>query len=187
MQLLTISQTSKYSNLDQETIIKLIDEGKIKADESVGGHRRVSREEIEKYMKENNIPIPDKIPEDNRKKILIADDDKIVVETIVQFLEEDKHGYELISAADGFEAQSQIKHFRPDLLILDIMMPDINGYEVCKKLKSDDETKDIKIVVLSAYLDDENYEKMKEYGADACFSKPLPLAKLGDEIAALLF
>ena len=120
-------------------------------------------------------------------KILIVDDDKIVVETIVMSLEEDEHGYELISAADGFEAQAQIKHFKPDLLILDIMMPDINRYEVCRKIKSDQETKDTKIIVLSAYLDDESYKKMKEYGADACFSKPLPLPELRAQVAKLLF
>ena len=102
------------------------------------------------------MTVPDKSPENERKKILVVDDDKIVVETIVQSLEEDEHGYELISAADGFEAQAQIKHFNPDLLLLDIMMPDINGYEVCKKIKTEKETKHIKIIVLSAYLDDDN-------------------------------
>src|SRR4030065_154170 len=77
-------------------------------------------------------------------------------------------------------------HFKPDLLILDIMMPDINGYEVCQKVKSNPETKDTKIIVLSAYLDDEAFKQMKEYGADACFSKPLPLEQLKIEVAKLL-
>jgi len=108
------------------------------------------------------------------------------VETIVQSLEEDEYGYELISASDGFEAGIQVSHFKPDLIILDIMMPDINGYEVCKRIKMDPETKDTKIVVLSAYLDEEGYGKMKEYGADACFSKPLPLPQLKEEVAKLL-
>ena len=117
---------------------------------------------------------------------MVVDDDKIIVETIVQSLEEDEHGYELISAADGFEAGIQTSHFKPDLIILDIMMPDINGYEVCKKIKSNPETKHIKIIVLSAYLDDENYKQMEEYGADACFSKPLPLPELKQQVAKLL-
>ena len=119
-------------------------------------------------------------------KILVVDDDRIIVETIVQALEEDEYGYEMISAADGFEAGLQINHFKPHLLILDIMMPDINGYEVCQKIKSNPETRDTKIVVLSAYLDDEAFKQMKEYGADACFSKPLPLEQLKFEVAKLL-
>jgi len=65
-------------------------------------------------------------------------------------------------------------------------MPDINGYEVCKKIKSAPETRHIKIIVLSAYLDEENYKEMKEYGADACFSKPLPLPELKVQVARLL-
>ena len=56
--------------------------------------------------------------------------------------------------------------FPPHLLILDIMMPDIKGYEVCKKIKENPQTKDTKIIVLSAYLDEEKFKKMKEHGAD---------------------
>ncbi|MCG8635419.1 MAG: response regulator, partial [Desulfobacterales bacterium] len=76
--------------------------------------------------------------------------------------------------------------FHPDLVILDIMMPDIKGYEVCKEIKTKAKTKDTKIIVLSAYLDDEKFAQMKENGADVCFSKPLPLPQLKDEVAKLL-
>ncbi len=71
-------------------------------------------------------------------------------------------------------------------MILDIMMPDIKGYEVCEKIKSNPETEHTKIIVLSAYLDDEKFKQMKEYGADVCFSKPLPLPQLKEEVARLL-
>ena len=185
MKTLTVSQASRYCKVSSETVLTWIEEG-LSAETAAGGHRRIKKEDLDRFLKERGITIPDGQLEDERNKILVVDDDKIVVETIVQSLEEDEHGYELISAADGFEAEAQIKHFEPDLLILDIMMPDINGYEVCKKLKSDPETKDIRIIVLSAYLDDENYKRMKEYGADACFSKPLPLPELRKEVAKLL-
>jgi len=110
----------------------------------------------------------------------------IIVESIVQALEEDEFDYDVVSASDGFEAGLQVKHFNPDLLILDIMMPDIKGYEVCKKIKSDPDTREIKIIVLSAYLDDEKFKIMKENGADICLTKPLPLAQLKSEVATLL-
>ena len=87
---------------------------------------------------------------------------------------------------DRFEAGLQVNHFHPDLLILDIMMPDIKGYDVCRKIKTNEQTKDTKIIVLSAYLDDDKFAQMKEYGADVCFSKPLPLPRLKDEVAKLL-
>ena len=90
------------------------------------------------------LPVPTKINLKERKKILVVDDDKIIVDTVVQALEDDEHGYELMSAADGVEAELQITRFKPDLIILDIMIPDINGYEVCRKVKSDPATKGIK-------------------------------------------
>jgi excisionase family DNA binding protein len=168
MEILTVSQASKYCKVSPKTIINWIDAGHIKAYKTVGGHRRIRKDDLDLFLKENGMPVPEE------------------AKTIVQALEEDEFGYEMISAADGFEAGLQVSHFKPDLLILDIMMPDINGYEVCQKIKSNPDTKDTKIIVLSAYLNDGAFKQMKEFGADACFSKPLPLEQLKFEVAKLL-
>jgi excisionase family DNA binding protein len=186
MEILTVSHASKYCKVSPKTIINWIEAGHLKAYKTVGGHRRIKKEDLDQFLKEKGMPLPEEPKGDERKKILVVDDDKIIVETIVQALEEDEYGYEMISASDGFEAGIQVSHFKPDLLILDIMMPDINGYEVCRKVKSSPESKDTKIVVLSAYLNDEAFKQMKDYGADACFSKPLPLEQLKYEVAKLL-
>lgn len=182
----TVFQASKYCNVSPKTIINWIEAGHIIAYKTVGGHRRIKKSDLEDFMRKQGIPIPQEEVVDERKRILIVDDDAIIVETIVQALEEEQYDYELISAADGFEAGIQVNHFRPHLVILDIMMPDIKGYEVCRKIKSNEETKDTKIIVLSAYLDDEKFKKMREYGADLCFSKPFPLPQLKEEVARLL-
>lgn len=184
--ILTVFQASKYCSVSPKTIINWIDAGHIEAYKTVGGHRRIKKPDLERFMKKQGIPIPEKEQIEERKKILIVDDDPIIVETLVQALEEDVHDYEVISAADGFEAGLQVNHFKPHLLILDIMMPDIKGYDVCKKIKNTEETKETKIIVLSAYLDEEKFKKMKEYGADLCFSKPLPLPQLKEEVARIL-
>ena len=184
--ILTVFKASKQCNVSPKTIINWIESGHITAYKTVGGHRRIKKTDLVAFMTKQGIPIPEDTPVEERIRILVVDDDPIIVETIVQSLEEDEHDYEVISASDGFEAGIQVSHFKPHLLILDIMMPDIKGYEVCKKIKSDEETKDIKIIVLSAYLDEEKFKKMKEYGADVCFSKPLPLPQLKEEVARLL-
>ncbi len=186
MEILTVSQAGKYCRVSPKTIINWIEAGHLKAYKTVGGHRRIKQEDLDQFLRDKGMPLPEEPKGEERKKILVVDDDKIIVETIVQSLEEDEYGYEMISASDGFEAGLQVSHFKPDLLILDIMMPDINGYEVCQKIKLNPETKDIKIIVLSAYLNDEAFKQMKEYGADACFSKPLPLEQLKYEVAKLL-
>jgi len=184
--ILTVYKASQYCRVSPKTIINWIEAGHIKAYKTVGGHRRINKNDLEDFMKRQGIPIPEEELDEGRKRILVVDDDPIIVETIVQSLEEDEFDYEVISASDGFEAGIQVNHFKPHLLILDIMMPDIKGYEVCKKIKTDEETKDIKIIVLSAYLDEEKFKQMKENGADICFSKPLPLPQLRAEVARLL-
>jgi excisionase family DNA binding protein len=186
MDVLTVSQASKYCRVSPKTIINWIDAGHMQAYKTVGGHRRIKKEDLDEFMRRRGMPIPEETKQEQRKKILVVDDDQIIVETIVQAFEEDEYGYEMISASDGFEAGLQISHFKPDLVILDIMMPDINGYEVCQKIKCNPITKDTKVVVLSAYLDENAFKQMNEYGADACFSKPLPLEQLKAEVAGLL-
>ena len=183
---LTVYKASQMCNVSSKSIINWIEAGHINAYKTVGGHRRIKREDLVSFMQRQGIPIPDEEPTNGRKKILVVDDDPIIVETIVQALEEDEHDYEVISAADGFEAGLQVNHFCPDLLILDIMMPDIKGNEVCRRIKSSSETNHTKIIVLSAYLDDDKFEEMKNFGADMCFSKPLPLPQHKEEVARLL-
>lgn len=182
----TVVQAGKYCKVSSQTIINWIEAGHIKAYKTLGGHRRIKIDDLEAFMRRQGIPIPGGKSGDSRKKILVVDDDPIVVESIVQALEEDEHDYEVISASDGFEAGLQVNHFKPDLLILDIMMPDIKGFDVCKRIKTTRETQNTKIIVLSAYLDDEKFNKMKEYGADSCFSKPLTLVQLKHEVARML-
>lgn len=185
---LTVFKASKYCSVSPKTIINWIESGLIKAYKTPGGHRRINRKDLIAFMENQGMPLPekDKQMENGRIKILVVDDDPIIVESIVQALEEDEFDYEVISAADGFEAGIQVNHFKPDLILLDIMMPDIKGFDVCKKIKSTPETKDTKIIVLSAYLDEEKFQQMKEYGADACYSKPLPLPQLKEEVSRLL-
>jgi excisionase family DNA binding protein len=184
--ILTVYKASKYCNVSPKTIINWTESGHIKAYKTVGGHRRIRKSDLDAFMRVQGIPIPDEELGDVKNRVLVVDDDPIIVETIIQALKEDEHGYEVISAADGFEAGLQVNRFKPHLLILDIMMPYIKGYEVCQKIKSNPETRDIKVIVLSAYLDEEKFKKMKEFGADTCFSKPLPLSQLKEEVARLL-
>lgn len=189
---LTVNQVSEYCRVSPQTIVNWINSGKLEAYRTAGGHRRILMEKLDEFLKDHDMPAFGLSSEKDkeaavRKKILVVDDDQVIIETITASLEEDEHDYDVISAADGFEAGIQITHFKPDILILDIMMPDIDGYEVCRRIKTTEETKHTKIIVLSGYLDEENYKKMREYGAEACFSKPLPLAQLKEEIAKLLF
>ena len=116
--------------------------------------------------------------------ILLVEDEDILADGILFNLK--KNGYTVDWVKDGKAALEAFVASKYNLILLDIMMPDIKGYEVCEKIKTNPDTKDIKIMVLSAYLDEEKFKKMKEYGADACFSKPLLLPQLKQEVCTLL-
>lgn len=189
---LTLYEASQFCGVSPKTLSNWVEAGKLKASRTVGGHRRVIVSDLNELLREMGMPLVDEGPPEEevtatgRHRILVVDDDAIIVETIVLALEEDEHDYEVISAADGFEAGLQVSRVQPHLVILDIMMPDINGYEVCRRLKNDPATSAIKVIVLSAYLDEDSAARMRSYGADACFPKPLPLADLKAQVAALL-
>lgn len=145
----------------------------------------MNRADVEAFMKKQGIPIPN-ADESGPKRILVVDDDPIIVETVVMGLSEDPHHYEVESAMDGFEAGLKVQSFKPHVVILDIMMPGIKGYEVCKQIKTNPETSATKVIVLSAYLDKDKFDRMEENGADICFCKPLPLPRLKEEVASIL-
>ena len=104
-----------------------------------------------------------------KKKILVVDDEPQSVEMIKTRLE--ASGYEVISALCGKEALETIKDNRPDLILLDIVLPDINGFQVCKAIKSNEATKDIKVIVCTNKLDEVYTVDARESGADEFIEK----------------
>jgi excisionase family DNA binding protein len=181
----TVHTAAQHCRVTPRTIINWIDAGHIACYKTVGGHRRIRRDDLEAFMARQGIPGPNR-QGSQAKRILVVDDDPIIVETLVMGLKEDPHGYEVASAMDGFDAGLKIHAFKPDLVILDIMMPGIKGDEVCRQIKTHPETRHTKVFVLSAYLDQDRFDRMRENGADLCFSKPLPLPRLKQEVARIL-
>ncbi len=110
------------------------------------------------------------------KRVLIADDEPNIVASI-EFLME-QAGYDVRTAANGAEALDAARTFRPDVVLLDVMLPVKSGYEVCQQLKSDPATRDIRIVMVSAKGRDVEVAKALELGADAYVTKPFSTREL---------
>jgi DNA-binding response OmpR family regulator len=106
----------------------------------------------------------------DQKKILIADDNQNIRDALTYLLEDE--GYELLLAKDGAEALRKVRDLRPDILFLDIMMPEINGYDVCRTIKADPLLKDTYIIMLTAKGQVAEQERGKEVGADEYIVKP---------------
>jgi len=118
------------------------------------------------------------------KKILIVDDEPDAVELLSIRLK--SNGYDVISALDGKACLKKAVEEKPDLVILDILLPKINGFEVCKRLKERDETKDIPVIMLTALAKEQDLSKGLEEGVDCFITKPFNPEDLLCEIKTVL-
>jgi len=178
-------EAADYCDTTMTSISRWIKAGKINSYRTPGGHHRILREDLFEFMDKHNMPIPEKI-KPARKKILIVDDDAEVRESLLLFLTSDKYNFEVDVAKDGYEAGLKVMQFKPDVIILDLMMPNIDGFKVCERTKSDPLTQDIKILVLTAYDDPDNIDKAYKKGADKILIKPAGKEELLEEIKLLL-
>ncbi len=119
-----------------------------------------------------------------KKKLLIIDDEKEFVETMAERLR--TKGYDIISAFDGASGLEKAHTAMPDLIMLDVMMPEMSGFDVCEKLKVDEKYKNIPIIMLTAKFQPADIEFSKALGADAYITKPFELEVLLDMIRKLL-
>ena len=149
------------------------------------GHNRITVTKYLEIMKAHKIVSYDDVAQaklwhlnekDSRKKILIVDDEPHITELIKFTLMDEK--YILLEAFSGLDALDKVKKDTPDLIILDLMMPGINGYEVCQKLKQDALTQHIPILILSAKGELKDKIKGINVGADDYMVKPLDLEEL---------
>lgn len=119
-----------------------------------------------------------------KKKILVVDDE-LDVQSIISFRLE-INGYDVSVASDGQDGLDKIKEGKPNLVLLDLMLPKINGFEICRMIKFDDKFKDLPIIILSALDKEDDRKKAMEGGADAYFLKPFDLESLLEKISSLL-
>jgi two-component system alkaline phosphatase synthesis response regulator PhoP len=119
-----------------------------------------------------------------KKKILLIDDEEDIVTTLKFKLEDE--GYALSTASDGFEGLKKAKGENPDLIILDIMMPKMDGHKVCGLLKKDKKTSHIPIIMFTAKVQDEDRKLAGELGADAYITKPFEPAELLEKLKSFI-
>ena len=125
----TTGEAAKICKVSQQTIIRCFDSGQLKGFRVPGSRfRRIPRDQLYAFMRDNGIPTD--ALDSGKRKVLVVDDDEDLVELIVDVLERDGR-FEIRSVNNGFDAGMMVKEYRPDLIVLDVMLPDINGKEVC--------------------------------------------------------
>lgn len=142
------------------------EKGIIKALTTAGGHRRFPVEEVERLRQSGEQPAP------TARRILIVDDEPPIARYLSILLD----GVPKVSVAvahDGFSAGQMVQTFAPDTLLLDLMMPGLDGFQVCERIKSAPATRHIRVVAMTGYPSAENMARILAAGASACLAKPL--------------
>jgi excisionase family DNA binding protein len=180
----TTGEAADFCSVTINAVKKWIASGKLKAFRTPGGHYRINRDDFLVFLDKYKLDVRMRLfPE--RRRVLIVDDEPKVVEFIRGALDSTDGDYEVETACDGYEALIKVGDFKPELLILDIMMPNIDGFEVCRRIKSDESLKEIAILAVTSY-GEENMERILKCGADCCLRKPLNLKELRKKILGLL-
>src|SRR5580658_3970600 len=180
----TTGEAAKICKVSQQTIIRCFDSGQLKGFRVPGSRfRRIPRDQLYLFMRDNGIPTD--ALESGKRKIAVVDDDEELVELIVEVLQRDGR-FEVRSVNNGFDAGMMVKEYHPDLIVLDIMLPDINGKEVCQRVRSDSNLDDVKIICISGMVETDKIAELRQAGANDFLQKPFEVEKLVERMCHLL-
>jgi two-component system, OmpR family, response regulator len=180
----TTGEAAEICKVSQQTIIRCFDSGRLKGFRVPGSRfRRIPRDALLQFMKDNSIP-PDLL-ESGKTKVLVVDDDPEIVELFVDVLERDGR-FEVRTADTGYTAGLITNEFRPDLIILDYMLPDVNGNIVCKTIREKEEFSSTKIIIVSGVVNQDEINDLLKSGADEFVKKPFNIEKLIERIGQLV-
>ncbi len=180
----TTGEVAEVCKLSQQTVIRCFDAGRLRGYRVPGSRfRRIPRDALIQFMKSNQIPL-DHL-DLGKTRVLVVDDDPAIVEMLVELLERDGR-FEVQTAATGFDAGLRTREFRPDAIVLDYLLPDINGNAVCRSIRHDESLKDVKIIVVSGVIERDQVDKLLEDGADDFIQKPFSIEQLVNRITELV-
>ncbi len=183
-QVFTTGEAAEVCKVSQQTIIRCFDAGRLKGFRVPGSRfRRIPREELIRFMKSNEIPTD--AFGGGKKKILVVDDDPQIVALFKDMLGSDGR-YELQTATTGYDAGLMTTDFKPDLMILDYMLPDINGNMVCKTVRKNPRLQAMKILIVSGVVNREEIDGLLTSGADDFIKKPFDLEELMARVESLI-
>jgi excisionase family DNA binding protein len=183
-QVFTTGEAAEICKVSQQTIIRCFDSGRLQGFRVPGSRfRRIPRVELLRFMKKNEIPID--ALESSRRRILIVDDDPQIVDMLVDVIGRDER-FDVQTANNGYDAGLMTEKFQPHLILLDYMLPDINGTQVCNRIKSNGELRETKIIFVSGVIDKQEIDELTHHGADGFVKKPFDIDVLLNQVAELL-
>lgn len=172
----TTGEAAVICNVSQQTIIRCFDSGRLNGFRVPGSRfRRIPRAELVRFMRTNDIPLD--TMNEGKYRVLIVDDDPNIVELFMDVFQRDDR-FEIKTAATGYDAGLLTVSFRPDLVILDYMLPDINGNVVCQRIRANKDYEAIKIIIVSGVVNQDEIDQLLQSGADEFIKKPFNIENL---------
>jgi excisionase family DNA binding protein len=177
-QLLTSHEVGDLLQVNPSSVKKWVNEGRIPAFRTPGGHRRIKVGDLVEFLDRHDMPIPRKLAGAGKKRILIVDDDAVHLRAVERRLKPHKGRLQVELTENGIDALVLVGSFKPHLIVLDVFMPELDGLEVCRRLKRNPDTRSIEVVVTSAHLTRAVEENALAAGAARCLAKPIELKML---------
>jgi len=172
----TTGEVAEICKISQQTVIRCFDSGRLKGFRVPGSKfRRIPRDALVAFMKANNIPV-DLLGSD-KKRVLVVDDDPGIVSMLKDVLTRDGR-FEVHTASNGYDAGMMTAELRPDIVVLDYMLPDINGNQVCRRIRSNPHVAGVRIIIVSGVVRQAEIEELMKAGADAFLKKPFDIHQL---------
>ncbi len=172
----TPNEVAKLFMVSPVTVRQWAQKGILNASLTAGGHRRFLRQELMRFARDRGLTVH--WPDSGGIKVLVVDDDDDYAAFLKQFLEKLNPVDKVEVASSGFDAGRKIQNFQPDIVLLDLMMPGLDGFEVCRSVKTDPSTRAIRILAISGYATPENVRRILDAGAEACFEKTVDRDRL---------
>ncbi|MFQ5463841.1 MAG: response regulator [Phycisphaerae bacterium] len=180
----TTGEVAQICKVSQQTVIRCFDSGRLDGFRVPGSRfRRIPRDSLISFMKGNGIPLDQMVS--GKRRVLVVDDDPAIVEMFCDLLGSDDR-FELKTATSGYEAGIQTEQFRPDVILLDFKLPDINGTTVCRTIRSNPKYEHMKIIACSGVADPDEVRELLNAGANEFIRKPFVISMVIDKIAALV-
>lgn len=175
MAYLTTAQVAKLLMVSPASVRLWISKGWLNAQVTPGGHRRILRRDVENFARDRGLILSDM---QSGTRVLIVDDEVQFAQYLKEVLERWGETIEVAVAHSGFEAGYLAHEFSPEVILLDLMMPTLDGFEVCSALKQDPQTRNIRVIAMTGYGSEDNVRRIISLGAERCLSKPFEVEDL---------